>query len=314
MASQFPYWTARPTGNQALAALPLIVDDQSVGSLVIGFATERVFEPEDRAFLLTLAGQCAAAVNRVQLHAAAQMARSQAELALRTRDEFLRSLAHDLKTPLTSLAWHAQLLRQSDVSQVASSAAAVEASARELMADIDELRDLVRQQEDEASLLQREPVDLLALMSAVVSTSSDGSDHNVRVVTHERSLIVEGDRARLQRALANLLDNAFKYSPQGTDVVVTMARTEADHQHWAEISVQDRGIGIPEADLPLVFDRYHRGANVVGSTIGEGIGLASARQLVEWHGGRLTVVSTEGQGSTFTMWIPVAQPLVGKTA
>jgi signal transduction histidine kinase len=97
-------------------------------------------------------------------------------------------------------------------------------------------------------------------------------------------------------------------------VVVTMTRAEAEQLQWAEISVQDRGVGIPEADLPLVFDRYHRGTNVVGSTIGEGIGLASARQLVEWHGGRLTVVSTEGQGSTFTMWIPVAQPLAGETA
>ena len=117
VASQFPYWTSRPTGNKALAALPLIVDDQTIGALIVGFATERTFEPEDRAFLLIMAGQCAAAVHRVQLHAAAESARGQAETALRARDEFLRTLAHDLKTPLTSLLWHVQVLRSSTRTQ-----------------------------------------------------------------------------------------------------------------------------------------------------------------------------------------------------
>ena len=310
VGERFPYWTSRPTGNQAVAALPLLVDDRSVGALVVGFHDERVFAPEDRSFLLILSGQCAAAVHRVQLHDTADAARRQAELALRTRDEFLRTLAHDLKTPLTSLIWHVQVLARGaraesvDSSRLVSTVGAVEASARELMLDIDELRDLVRQQEGASLTLHAGPIDLVTFVGDVVSTTGAASQRLVRVVSAERSVMVDGDRQRLQRALGNLLDNAFKYSPNDSEVVVTVDYAERDGQRWAQVSVQDHGIGIPTADMPFVFDRYHRGANVIDRTAGEGIGLASARQLVESHGGRLTVTSEEGVGSTFIMALP----------
>ena len=311
VGERFPYWASRPTGNKAVAALPLIVDEQSVGALIVGFADERVFTPEDRSFLLVLAGQCAAAVHRVQLHDTAELARGQAELALRTRDEFLRTLAHDLKTPLTSLIWHVQVLGRSaraesvDAKRLVDTVGAVEASARELMQDIDELRDLVRLQEG-ALTLHPGPIDLVSFVTEVVSTAGEASRHEVRVVALERSVMVDGDRPRLQRAFGNLLDNAFKYSPHHTEVVVTVGYADGDGQRWAQVSVEDHGIGIPTADLPFVFDRYHRGANVVDRTAGEGIGLASARQLVESHGGRVTAMSQEGVGSTFTMSLPAA--------
>jgi PAS domain S-box-containing protein len=303
---QFPYWDELRTDNNALAALPLLIGGQSVGSLIVGFDTERAFDAEDRAFLLTMAGQCAAAVNRVQLHAAADSARHAAEIALQARDEFLRTLAHDLKTPLASLVFHVQLLRHDDPSRLEANAAAVEASARELIADIDELRDLVQRQSDESRTLRHEQIDLLALVDEAVAASNGAGDHRIRVLPVGDLPTIDGDRARLKRALGNLLDNALKYSPSDSDVVVSMRLAEQDGQHWAAIDVQDHGLGIPSVDLPFVFDRYYRGANVVGTTLGEGIGLGSARQLVEWHGGRLTARSDEGEGSTFTMWLPTS--------
>jgi signal transduction histidine kinase len=106
--------------------------------------------------------------------------------------------------------------------------------------------------------------------------------------------------------LDNLLSNAIKYSPAGGPVLVTVAREQIDGGAYAVLAVQDHGVGIPAADLSHIFERFHRASNVQGRISGTGIGLASARQIVEQHGGDLTVRSTEGQGSVFTVLLPLA--------
>jgi signal transduction histidine kinase len=110
---------------------------------------------------------------------------------------------------------------------------------------------------------------------------------------------------RLERAVTNLLSNATKYSPPGTEVAVTIAREDDVRGAWAVVSVRDRGIGIPAADLPHVFDRFRRGGNV-GRVPGAGVGLAGVRQIAEQHGGSVAVESREGAGSTFTLRLPLA--------
>jgi signal transduction histidine kinase len=311
VVARYPYWSARPTGSRSLAVLPLVADDRTIGSLIVGFAIERGFDADDRAFLVTLASQCAAAVHRIQLYESARLSREQAEAALHARDDFLRTMAHDLKTPLTSLVWHAQVLgrtersgRPVDSDTFANSTAAVVASAEELMTNIDELRDLVSLQHGAAVRLNREPLDLVALVNEAVATTTDSGKHQVRVVADQPHQVVEADRTRLKRVLGNLLDNAFKYSPVGSEVVITLEPARDQSRDGVAVHFQDQGAGIPVADLPFVFDRYQRGSNVRDSTPGEGIGLASARQLVELHGGQLRVRSQEGSGTTFSMWLP----------
>ena len=115
------------------------------------------------------------------------------------------------------------------------------------------------------------------------------------------------DQARLDRVLHNLLGNAVKYSPGGGEVTITVGReTAPDRRQWATLAVRDQGVGIPAPDLPHVFDRYHRAANVVGRIRGTGLGLSSARQVIEQHGGTVGVESAEGQGSTFTVRLPLS--------
>jgi len=135
----------------------------------------------------------------------------------------------------------------------------------------------------------------------VASTPNGG--HPVRVECDSSAIDVLLDRNRMRRVISNLLDNAFKYSPPGSPVVVRIELADSPAR-GVLLHVEDAGVGIPVSELPLIFERYHRGSNVRDSTIGEGIGLASARHLVESHGGRLTASSTEGTGSTFTMWLP----------
>jgi two-component system sensor histidine kinase VicK len=113
-------------------------------------------------------------------------------------------------------------------------------------------------------------------------------------------LIVNIDGQRMQRAVENLIGNAVKYSPEGGEVSVRMQARPPE----VLLSVEDRGIGIPPADLERIFARFERGANVAGRFSGTGIGLAIARQIVEQHGGSLTVRSAVGEGSTFTLHFP----------
>jgi signal transduction histidine kinase len=122
------------------------------------------------------------------------------------------------------------------------------------------------------------------------------------------TVVVTVDETRAHRVLANLLTNAIKYSPDGGPVRVTIKETDGPDGKAALLVVRDEGLGIPQGDLPYVFDRFHRGANVVGRFSGTGIGLASARDLVELYGGTISVESEEGNGSTFVVRLPLAPP------
>ena len=117
--------------------------------------------------------------------------------------------------------------------------------------------------------------------------------------------MVNADRARITRVIDNLLENAAKYSPAEQPVEVNLAPETRDGKRYAALTVRDYGIGIPAADLPHIWDQYHRAANV-GTVPGEGLGLASARQLVLAHGGSLEAHSEEGIGSVFTLLLPLA--------
>jgi signal transduction histidine kinase len=116
------------------------------------------------------------------------------------------------------------------------------------------------------------------------------------------------DETRVHRVLANLLSNAVKYSPDGGPVHVSLKPLDGPDGKSALLTVRDEGVGIPPDDLPHVFDRFHRGANVVGRFAGSGLGLASARELVELHGGAISVESQDGKGSMFVVRLPLAPP------
>ena len=115
------------------------------------------------------------------------------------------------------------------------------------------------------------------------------------------SLVGEWDARRLERVFGNLLSNAIKYSPDDTAVTLTIAPQGTD---WARVEVQDDGRGIPARDLPHIFDRFHRASNV-GRVRGTGLGLAGARQIVEQHGGSITITSTENVGTRVVVQLPL---------
>jgi len=122
-------------------------------------------------------------------------------------------------------------------------------------------------------------------------------------VAGDAEIVGELDCQRLERVLLNLLTNAVKYSPDGGDVEITVAKDGP----VAVLAVRDSGIGIPAADLPHIFERFYRASNVGDQQRGTGLGLAGVQQIVEQHGGQIRAASGPGAGSTFTVRLPLTE-------
>lgn len=286
-------------------AVPVISRSGEVlGGLFFGHAEPAVFGDRAERLVRGVAAQAAVAIDNARLY-------EEVRQAVRTRDEFLSSAAHDLRTPLTSIKGTAQLLRRramrgaADLDQLVSALATIDTTATRMTGLLDELSDLTRAQMGQVLSLRRTKVDLSDLASRVAASEQLRSDrHHITVVAPE-PVVGDWDEARLERAIHNLIDNAVKYSPSGGAVTVTVSRHRSGGSDQAVLAVRDEGIGIPAGDTRRIFERFERGANAERGYSGTGVGLASARQLVEAHGGTISVESAERVGSTFTIRLPI---------
>jgi signal transduction histidine kinase len=296
------------TAGSEIAA-PIVAGDMRLGVVKAFSPTVRRFNDDDAALLTSLAAAAAVALTNARLYREAQD-------GIDARDEFLSTAAHDLNTPLASVKATAQLLRRKlvredtpDLERLLAGLASIDATATKMGQQLDELLDVTRLHMGERLELRREPVDLVELVQRVASEHQQLSErHRIRVEALVPELIASVDGVRLARVLDNLLSNAIKYSPAGGDVSVGLACERADGTSTAVLAVEDHGLGIPAADLPRIFDRFNRATNVKGRIGGTGIGLASAQQIVQYHGGTISVESREGEGSTFTVRLALDQP------
>lgn len=224
--------------------------------------------------------------------------------AQRATEERLRQFAadasHELRTPLTSLRGYVDVLSRGAKDDPADSASALDAMRREalrLERLTSDLLDLTRL--DSGLAADLESFDLASLVAERV-TEARRMSAAIRWAS-TAGLTVRADRRSLGRAIDNLIENARRYTAAGRDVVVTLARDGED----ARIDVRDFGCGIPDADLPRIFDRFYRGDSARSRhTGGAGLGLAIVRAIVEAHGGHVGVRSVAGQGSTFSIVLP----------
>ena len=168
---------------------------------------------------------------------------------------------------------------------------------------INELLDLERMESGRTSLA-RDPVDLIELaQEALARAESTTPLHTFRLQTEGNVETVIGDADKLTQVFANLISNAIKYSPEGGEVMVRISAEPAT----AVVSVTDSGLGIPTEDLERIFERYARIESANTRYIaGTGLGLPIVKQIVEMHGGKVTVESEAGAGSTFSFTIPWA--------
>lgn len=260
-------------------------------------------------------GQALRAVNEQLLLAGLreQAAHDEVAAALRVRDQFLTVASHELRTPLTSLLGYADLLQRKGTTGTLSEAqrtrmlGLVVRQAQRLRSLLEQVFDVTRIQHGQF-VLDRQPIDLDALVVQVVDEfrlSLAASELAPTVTLHAAAdaLVVNGDAARLEQVVLNLLSNAVKYSAAGSPVAVRVERAGTE----AAIEVTDQGIGIPQAARAHLFDSFYRAPNV-GLVSGFGIGLHVVGEIVAGHDGRIAVESTEGQGSTFRIVLPLYAP------
>jgi signal transduction histidine kinase len=288
--------------------LPLLLDREGTGSL------------EERFLDCTLQAtrDSRGSVDGIMVHAVDVTelvgARRRIEELSRQKDDFLSAAAHDLKTPLTTIKGVSQLLRRRaaradsvDIARLIEGLEQIDATATRMNRFVGELLDVTRTTMDRPLQLNLRPADLVAVARAAVEECRRLADgHCVTIESSVPAVVGWWDEERLYRVVANLLSNAVKYSPAGGEIAVSVA---AEGEGEVRIAVQDHGIGIPAADLPKIFDRFYRASNIDPHVSGTGIGLAGAKQIVERHGGAITVESTEGEGTTFIVRLPVLTDL-----
>ncbi len=224
------------------------------------------------------------------------------------KDKFLSIVSHELKTPLTSLKGMTQLLRRQvkrpDAAEVVGVGLVdMERSIRRMEVLVNDLLDssLI---ETNMFVLHRKRCDLVELCRHLIDEYTAGAGPSLTFEIPGDPIEVEVDVNRISQVIINLLSNARKYSPRGSPITVTLQQAGYETM----LSVRDMGVGIPEEMLPQIFDQFYRVPSVEvqnGPHVGLGLGLYISRKIVERHGGHIDVQSTPGQGSTFTVVLPL---------
>jgi heavy metal sensor kinase len=225
------------------------------------------------------------------------------ERLFKAQRRFVADVSHEMRTPLTTIQGNLDLMKRFSSDYDEEAMEAMESEVRRMSRLVEDLLLLAKADAGRMSLVKM-VVELDTLLLEVYNQSRllniSGIDVSLGSIDQAQVL---GDPDRLKQLLLNLVSNALKYTPEGGTVILSLSR---DAQ-FAFVTVEDTGIGIPEADLPHIFDRFYRvdkaRARAMGGT---GLGLSIAKWIVDAHGGQLSVVSTVGEGSTFTIQLPLA--------
>lgn len=224
------------------------------------------------------------------------------EALFTSQQRLLADVSHELRTPLTVIKGNVDLMRRMK-SLDAESLTSIDQEAGRLTRLVGGLL-LLAQAESGKLTLAMQKVELDLLLTEVFQEMSVLAGGKVRLHMNEIDQVyVNGDRDRLKQLFINLTANAIQYTPQGGDVFLSLEHIKDQ----ARVIVRDTGPGIPQEDLPHIFERFYRAekSRTRGKSTGFGLGLSIVNWIVEKHGGRIEVASQEGKGTTFAVWLPL---------
>jgi signal transduction histidine kinase len=312
---RIPQDAYRPTFVKSLAMVP-IRTAAPVGAIGNYWAERHLASDGEIKLLRALADLTSVAMENVQLYGELQKRIAEAQDAVRARDEFIVIAAHELRTPLTALQLQLQSIEGAaqsgpggEPARLLERASRALASARRLDALIDGLLDVSRLTHGRA-VLSLETFDLVATTQNLLRQFSAAAERAGCVLEVQAPAVLRGfwDRVSIEQVLVHLVSNAIKYGP-GKPVTIALE----ERGDTAHLEVKDQGVGIAPEVAGKLFERFGR-AGPVTRHGGLGLGLYLARQVVEAHGGTIGFHSKPGEGCTFVVDLPFAQPAPEKTA
>ncbi|MCX6032835.1 MAG: PAS domain S-box protein [Chloroflexi bacterium] len=321
-------------GMRSFVNIPLFAEDRPIGVLNLGADRVGAFSAEQLTIAREVADQLAIAIQQARLRE--QVQRRTAELEQRVaertvelsetaarlqtaneklkeldqlKSQFVANVSHELRTPLTNIKVYLHLLERGKPEKHAQYMTTLHSETNHLEHLIEDLLDISRLDQGKIRI-RLAAVDVNRVMAMLVDARAllvKQAGLTLEVLPQPELPPALADADRLMQVLINLIANAVNYTPTGGSLVLSSGLQRSDGQTWVTLTVRDTGLGITPEDQAHIFERFYRGeAARQSATPGTGLGLAICQEIMQRHGGQITVESQVGQGSTFTVWLPAA--------
>ncbi len=297
-------------GFKAIVAAPLIREGSAIGALLLRKPEPGPFTLRQIELLETFAAQAVIAIENVRLFTEIKEKSRQLEIASQHKSQFLANMSHELRTPLNAILGYTEMMADGLYGDIGTKAQGVlervQSNGKHLLGLINDVLDLSKIEAGQL-VLAHEPYSVADMVNTVVAaTESLARAKGIGLTTAVASGLPtgKGDARRLSQVLLNLVGNAIKFTDRGS---VEIRASQAGSAF--ELGVVDTGLGIKPEDQGRIFDEFQQVDDTsTRKKGGTGLGLSISRKIVELHGGRIAVHSTVGQGSTFTVTIPIDAP------
>lgn len=302
---------AKKTSLHGAFAVPLYSGKDFVG--VMEFFSDRIQEPDTELLtsMATVSLQIAEYIRRKSIEEASSSLREQKDRLLElnsAKDEFISLASHQLRTPATGVKQFIGMLVEGYAGELSNTQSMLAQKAYESNErQITIVNDLLKVAQIDAGkvTLEKHEADLAIIMQSIIEEQNSKFSQRrqtVNLTPRTGTLIAPVDVRHFRMALENIIDNASKYTPTGKNIAVTLRQAEG----FALIAVKDEGVGISSQDINKIFDKFTRIANPLSVVVGgTGLGLYWCEKVIELHGGKITVTSTLGKGTTFTVAVPL---------
>ena len=291
---------------KTLLGVPMPIKDRTVGVLEALNKRDGVFDEHDASVLAVTAAHAAIAINNARLLRATQKALQKVQESDQLKRNFLALASHELRTPLNIIMGYSTVLKEDSKGELSDHANQVLTAARQMRSILDEMNNLAMLKSDEMTLKPQKVAmeDVLSYACEGIRDIAATRKQNLRYAFSEEAYIVNVDIDKTALAFGNILGNAIRFSPEGTDITIGVKKEGDQVLSW----VQDQGIGIPADKLQKIFEEFYQieppNTRHYG---GLGIGLTIAKGLIEAQGGRIWAESDgAGKGSTFKVSLPMA--------